>query len=151
MARILLADAQAWAEGTKMSLGALDAALLAQVESQVVAELDSSFDVTTWVNDTNTPAIVKSVIAMLYVSWVYDRQYSEDQEQGNDYAALLRGQAASLISGLKDGSIIIPGQSPDTGPSDTPVFFPTDASSALPATPLQPELGPASFHMGVIF
>lgn len=147
MARILLADAQAWGEDTKLTLTSLDAALLSQVETQVVSQLDNAFDVTTWVNDTNTPAIVKSIIAMLYMAWFYDRQYSEDQESGNDYAALLRAQAASLIAGLIDGSILIPGQEAETGPSDEPVFFPTDESSSLCPTDLQPELGGSSFTM----
>jgi hypothetical protein len=151
MARIVVADAQAWLDGTKLTLSALEPALLQQVESQVVSSLDSSFDVTTWVDDTNTPAIVKTIIAMNYVAWLYDRQYSEDQEQGNDYAALLRAQSASLQQGLIDGSIVIPGQSPDTGPSDTPLFFPTDESSSLSPTDLQPELGGSSFTMRGIF
>ena len=151
MARILVADAQAWLDGTKLTIASLEPALLAQVESQVVSNLDSAFDVTTWVDDTNTPSIVKTIIAMNYAAWLYDRQYSEDQESGNDYAALLRAQAAALQAGLIDGSIIIPNQPADAGPSDSPAFFPDDSSSALLSTDQQPELGPASFHMGGVF
>jgi hypothetical protein len=149
MARILLADAQAWAESTKLTLTPLDAALLSQVETQVVSQLDNALDVTTWVNDVTTPEIVKTIIAMLYVAWLYDRQYSEDQEQGNDYAALLRAQAAALLAGLIDGSIIIPGNEVEN--VGAPEFFPTDTSSAMEPTDMQPELGGASFHMGVSF
>ena len=151
MARILVADAQAWLDGTKLTISTLESALLAQVESQVVSSLDSSFDITGWVNDTNTPAIVKTIIAMNYVAWLYDRSYSEDQEQGNDYAALLRAQAAALQQGLIDGSIVIPDQPADTGPSDTPLFYPNDESSSLEPTDLLPSLGPASFNVRGVF
>jgi len=149
MARIVVADAQAWLDGTKLTIATLEPALLAQVESQIVSSLDNAFDITGWVDDTTTPAIVKTIIAMNYVAWLYDRSYSEDQEQGNDYAALLRAQAAALLAGLVDGSIVIPGQ--ETENIGTPEFFPTDASSVLAPTDLEPSLGPASFNMWGVF
>lgn len=149
MARIVLADAQAWLDGTKLTIADLEPALLAQVESQVVSSLDNAFDVTGWLDDTNTPAIVKTIIAMNYVAWLYDRSYSEDQESGNDYAALLRAQAAALQAGLVDGSIVIPGQEAENVGS--PEFFPNDSSSVLAPTDLLPANGPASFNMWGVF
>lgn len=149
MARILVQDAQAWLDDTKLTLTVLEPALLGQVEAQVVGSLDNAFDITTWVDDTNTPAIVKTIIAMNYVAWLYDRSYSEDQENGNDYAALLRAQAAALQAGLIDGSIVIPGQEAEN--VGQPAFFPTDESSALAPTNLAPENGSASFGMWEVF
>jgi hypothetical protein len=123
--------------------------LVAQVEGQVLDRLSGGFDTSTWLDSITTPPIVKSVIAMFYVSWVYDRQYSEEQQQLNDYAVLLRAQAESLMVGILDGSTAIPGLPvPTTG---GPAFYPTDSSSSLPATDIDPSLGDAKFFMSKVF
>lgn len=151
MPRIAAGDAQAWAEGTKLPIEQLDPALLSQVEVRVVARLTAAFpdDIATWASPETTPDIVKSVIAMLYVAWFYDRQYSEEQESLNDYAVLLRSQAEELITGILDGSIVIPGIVVPT--LDGPAFYPDDASSSLCPTPYDRSLGDAKFSMGQVF
>lgn len=148
MARILLADAQAWAEGTKLPFSSLDYNLLSQVETQVLTLLQScgidATSISTWTSDTTTPALVKSIIAMSYVAWYYDRQYSEEQSEGNDYAAMLRAHAKMLMDGICDGSVDLPDIPGTTGAVG---FFPTDASSALQPTREEPSLGGPYFHM----
>ena len=150
MARIELSDAQAWVEKTKLTFAELDPDLLQQVESQVIARLSGQFETVTWVDAATTPKMVKSVIAMLYVAWYYDRSYSEDQEQGNDYAALLRASAEALMTGILDGSVDLP-EVPGSPEPGGPSFYPTDASSALSPTLEDPSLGPAAFSMGAKF
>jgi hypothetical protein len=142
-------DANAWAERTKLQVTQLEAPLLEQVEAQVLGRIASQFDISTWVDPVTTPKMIKSIIAMLYVAWFYDKTYSEDQEQGNDYAALLRAQAESLLIGILDGSINVP-EVPNQEPGE-PAFYPTDDSSALQPTLADPSLGPAKFSMGSIF
>ena len=149
MARITLADAQGWAEGTKMTLSSLDVSLLGQLETEILSRIGGAVDSTTWIDDATTPDIVKVIIAKTYVSWVYNRQYSENQTEGNDYAALLLLNAEALIAGIIDGTIEIPGV-PATG-SGVPAFYPNDASSALEPTFDDPSLGPAKFSMGKVF
>lgn len=148
MARITLQDAQAWAENTKLPFSVLDTPLLNQVEVQVLSSLRScGIDTTlinTWIDTATTPDLVKSIIAMLYVSWYYDRQYSEEQTEGNDYAAMLRSHAQMLLTGVCDGTIEIP-EAPTIG--GKPAFFPTDESSAAQPTCLEPELGGPYFNM----
>jgi hypothetical protein len=149
MARINAADAQAWAEATKLPFASLDPGLIAQIEAQLIGKFSTAFDTSTWVDTTNTPELVKSVIAMTYVSWYYNRTYSEDQENLNDYAVWLLGQANALMMGIIDGSIILPGVVvPSVG---TPAFYPNDASSALCPTFEDPSLGDSSFSMGQRF
>jgi hypothetical protein len=148
--RIAATDANAWAEPTKLNITALDAALLDQIETQVLARLAPQFDVSTWADPLTTPKMVKFVIAMFYVAWYYDKTYSEDQEQGNDYAALLRAQAESLLQGILDGSVVLvelPGSTEPGGPA----FYPTDDSSAMCPTLADPSLGPAKFSSGQRF
>lgn len=146
--RIVLADGQAWAESTKLPFSSLDTNLLNQVETQVITKLTScgvdTDIIATWTNPTNTPEIVKSIIAMSYVAWYYDRQYSEEQTEGNDYAALLREHAKMLLQGICDGTIEIPDVPSLAG---KPAFFPTDESSASQPTELEPELGGPYFNM----
>jgi hypothetical protein len=149
MARITPAQAQAWGEKTKLPITVLDADILAQIENQVLGRLSESFDTSTWLDTATTPPLVQSVIAMEYVSWFYNRQYSEDQEHVNVYATLLRAQAETLMQGLINGDTIMPGVPASS--SDGPSFYPNDASSATQPTDLDKSLGDAAFSMGRVF
>jgi hypothetical protein len=148
MARIQKEDAQGWVESTKLPLSSLDIALLTQIEGEVLARLATAYDTSTWLDQTSTPLVVRVIIAKTYVAWIYDRQYSENQTGGNDYAAMLRTNAEMLIVGLVNGTIDIPGVNP-TG--SIPSFYPNDASSAQDPTPDDTSLGPAAFSMGKVF
>jgi len=148
MSRISIREAQAWAEGTKLTISILDTDLLDHMEEEVVQQLASGFDISTWTSETTTPKLVRTIISKLYVAWVYDRTYSEDIEQGNGYADRLKSNANNLLAGLLAGTIELPGV-PDV--SGSPVFYPTDASSALEPTRDDPSLGPAAFSMGMKF
>jgi hypothetical protein len=148
VSRITVKEAQAWAEGTKLIVTALDVDLLDHMEAEVITQLSSAFDTVTWVDEVTTPKLVRTIISKMYVSWVYNRQYSEDVDQGNNYAALLLLNATNLITGLLAGTIELP-DTPDVAGS--PVFYPTDASSAQLPTRDDPSLGPAAFSMGMTF
>lgn len=149
MARITVKQAQSWSEKTKLPITELDTDLLTQIENQVLGTLAQGFDTSTWLDASTTPPIVQQILSMLYVSWFYNRQYSEDQEHVNVYATLLRAEAEALMVGLLDGSIIMPGQPIST--ADGPSFYPTDSSSAQEPTSYDKSLGDASFSMGVVF
>lgn len=149
MAHITPDDAQGWAESTKLDLSTLDDSLEAQISTEIISRLASVYTTTSWVDENTTPDLVKVIIAKTYVAWFYDRAYSENQDEGNDYAALLRGNAEMLMTGLLDGTIDIPGVTP-VG-SGVPGYYPNDASSALTPTAEDPSLGPAKFSMGKVF
>lgn len=149
MALITPKEAQAWGEKTKLDFSTLDIDLLETLETEVLARVGLAYTTTTWVDPTTTPRLIRVIIAKMYVSWFYDRQYSENQDNGNDYAKLIRDNAEMLISGLVDGTIELPGVIATT--TQTPTFYPNDASSALEATTDDPSLGPAKFSMGMRF
>lgn len=149
MAHITPSDAQGWAESTKLNLSTLDASLESQIATEIISRLASAYDTSGWIDNTNTPSLVKVIIAKFYVAWFYDRQYSENQQEGNDYAALLRANAEMLITGLVDGTIEIPGVT--ASGSGVPGYYPNDASSAMEPTSDDPSLGPAKFSMGKVF
>jgi hypothetical protein len=148
MSRITVLQARAWGEQTKLDIGELDTDLLAHLEGEILARISNVVDTSTWVDELTTPALVQTIITKMYVSWLYDRQYSEDLDQGNAYAARLMLNAETLIEGIIDGTIVIPGTDTDAG---LPAFYPNDASSAQEPTDADPSLGPNKFSMGTTF
>lgn len=150
MARITLAEAQAWLESTKMTQASLDAALLAHLEEEILGMLDSIYDVSGWTTDSNTPKLVRTAISKLYASYLIDRQYSENQDEGNDYAARLKENSEMIITGLIEGRIVLP-EVPTPDSPRQPSFFPNNASSALEPTSDDPSLGGPWFSIGKSF
>lgn len=151
MANITVEEAQVWCERTKLDLkGQLDGGLETQVSSTVLARIASTYDVSTWVSSLTTPVIVKTIISMFYAAWLYNRLYSDDNDDTNAYADKLMEMAEAALSNILDGTTEIPGVEP-TGDAGSPSFYPTDASSALSPTTEDPSLGPAAFSMGTIF
>ena len=91
MSNISVQEAQSWAEDTKLNLGnVLDAELEAMIATQVFARIAQVYTTSSWITPETTPKLVRSILAMLYMAWYYDRTYSEDALKANPYAALLR-------------------------------------------------------------
>lgn len=154
MARITVEEAQAWVEGTKFTISdpfsATDASLLVQIEEEIIARIANSYaDVyASWTNSANTPLLVKVAIAKMFVAWMYRRQYSEDLPDDDAvYASKLEANAQAIVDGIVDGTLDIPALASGSGPE----FYPTDSSSAMTPTRLDPSLGPAKFSMGMTF
>lgn len=153
MARISVAEAQAWAEASKLDIITLDPALVAQVETIVLGQLGRAYDPLTvqllWVNEATTPQIVRTLIAMKYVSFFYDRQYSEDEGR-NPWARRLDNLADDLLEAVMRGDVDIPEIAGVTGIARAPRFYPTDSSSEEAGpTAEDPSAGPPKFSMGM--
>src|SRR5258706_8733968 len=125
MPRITIKNAQAWLEGTKLTIASLDQDLLELIEAEVVGQLASITDISVWINETSTPVLVRTIISKMYAAWVYDRQYSEDIDQTSNYAEKLKINAQLLLTGLLAGTIELPGVHDVSG---SPAFYPTAAS-----------------------
>jgi len=154
MARISVAEAQAWGESSKLKITSLDASLLAHVEAMVLAEIGRAYDPlliqALWVNDATTPQIVRTLIAMRYVSLYYDRQYSEDEGR-NPWGRRLENMAKSLSEAIQTGAVDIPEITGVTGIARSPRFYPNDASSAeAGATEEDPSAGPPLFTTNMV-
>ena len=65
MARIELADAQAWAEPFKLPLTSLESGLEDSISTQVLAKLAIAFDTSPWTTFSTTPELVRKIIAMM--------------------------------------------------------------------------------------
>lgn len=153
MAHISVDEAQAWLETTKLSLSALDTVQEDLIATQVIARVVSAYpdDAPTWTNETNTPKLVRSIIAMMYCGWFYDKQYSENPED-NAYADRLRAAAEALILGIVAGTTDI-AEVPGLPLIGEPAFYPTDLSSAPDAVPSveDPSAGPPMYSIGKVF
>ncbi len=149
MARVTVAEVQGWLDPVKLTIASLDTELLAQLEEEILGRLSVAYDTTVWTTSVNTPKLIRTIISKTYASFYYDRFYSEDQEEGNDYASRLNSNAEMIITGLIEGRITIPGTS--TIASRGPAYFPTDASSALEPTDDHPEWGGPFFSMNKRF
>lgn len=148
---IALEDATAWADQVKLRLDDLDNDLEGQQADQVLAGVAQAYNTSTWTDDSNTPALIKKIIAMMYVGWLYQRTYSEDSNI-NAYGLLLLSQAQNLINGIANGTIVLP-DAPEGSSSNVslPEFYPTDTSSAMRPTFADPSLGGPAFSMGQIW
>lgn len=163
MARISVDDVKAWVESTKLDPQALDLDHLDQLETEVLARINSVYDTSTWIDKASTPRLIQTIIAKTYTGWLYDKYYSENQSAPNQYSQLVKQNAENLILGILDGTIEIPGLPPDNPAA--PTFYPNDASSAIapdngsydPNTGLLTPIvgdtstGPAKFSMGKTF
>lgn len=156
-AHINVSDAQVWAENTKLPITSIDASLEQQVSTEVLGRLTQTYGayVPGWVDVTTTPEIVKQVIAMYYVGWLYDRSYSEvvTNESQVSYGATLRNWASMLLADIIRGAVSIVEISPNQ-PAVAPTFYPNDVSStkeAQLANWCDTSLGPEKFSMGKRF
>jgi len=150
VANIEVADAQAWAEALKLPISALDVNLEDSVATTALAKLGVAFDTTSWVSPAATPDIVRKIIAMQYVaSYIHRAQSSE--EDLNEYALWLWANAESLIEGLIAGTLVIDPTDPTPDDPSTPLYYPTDASSAQQPTADDPSLGGPAFTLGAIW
>lgn len=144
-------DANAWTSPTKLPITSLDAALEGQQEAEVLARIADSYNTSSWLGPTTCPPIVKKIIAMFYVGWLYQKTYSEDEDT-NSYGLMLIASAEKLLSGIESGDITIAGGVISTATTNASVsFYPTDDSSALDPTLDDMSLGPAKFTMGKIW
>lgn len=151
MSHITAREANAWTDKFKLNLTALDEELEAGVASQVLGRVSQTYDTSGWTTEVNTPSLVRSIIAMMYVAWYFERTYSEETDISN-YGILLMERAERLIDGLVTGANILVEVDPIGGAnSGTAAFYPTDLSSAQTPTFDDPSLGGPAFTMGKIW
>jgi hypothetical protein len=149
------AEVQAWAEASKLPITSLDTVLLDHVQTIVLGALGRHYDPATiqslWVTPETTPAVVRTLVSMKYVSLYYDRQYSEN-EGGNPWARRLDRMFNDLLDQVIEGDIDLPEVPGVVVGAGGPRFYPTDSSSAESGpTDQDPSAGPPSFTMGMVF
>lgn len=150
MSYITKEGVNAWADGSKLSLTVLDGELETSVASQVLARVSQAYDVSSWTDSSNTPQLIKSVMAMMYMGYYYQRVYSEDT-QLNNYGIYLIERAEKMLDNIVTGVVdigVIPIGGADTMTASS---FPNDLSSANEPTMDNPSFGGPKFTMGQIW
>jgi hypothetical protein len=155
MGHISVGEANSWTDGSKLVFEELDTDLEAQQAAEVLSQISAAYPTAvtaTWTDETNTPTLIRKIIAMLYTGWYYERTYSEDTDTSN-YGMLLIAQAERLIEGLNSGAFVLADVPAATIESGNPLFYPTDASSATGMFPTfeDSSLGGPRFTMGTIW
>jgi hypothetical protein len=136
MALIDVDDVQPFLEETKLRLNSGDDLPEEPFQSEFVRSRLAScdLDVSTWVDSSTTPTLIKWIIGMLVAAQRYNRFYSEtDEDAGNPYANKLEEHAKLLLEGICAGSIDLLDVTDD--PASTGfgsiVFYPTDTTGEL--------------------
>jgi hypothetical protein len=126
-------EVQAWLENTRARLDTLEDELEASIATQVLSRIAHSYDTSGWNTPEATPQLVRTIIAMKYASWYYQRSYSEDSDTANDYALLLNANAETLIEGIISGANSLPEVEGRIDPEtiSQPAFYP-DATDPGP-------------------
>lgn len=146
---------QPWLESTKLTLEPDDILDEEPIASELVrSKLSSRLDVSTWVDVSTTPTLVKQMIGMLVAAWRYNKHYSEsDEDAGNPYANKLERMVLGtppdfedgLIYDILNGTIDLLDVTEDLTETGTIAFYPDDTVGVE-----YPEEA-ARFTMGTIF
>lgn len=99
-------DASAWADGSKLVIDALDGDLAESVTTGVYDRVRVMYNTAAWVGPSSTPSLIRKIMAMQYVAWLYERTYSEDGA-GNTYANRLFLESEMLLNNLVSGVIVL--------------------------------------------
>jgi len=150
MAHITVDDASAWAEPLKLPITVLDDDLEDSIATQVLAKLAVALVTTSWLDSNSTPEIVRKIMAMEYVAGYINRAQASEEDL-NAYALWLWSNAETLIEGLVAGTLVIDPTVPPTTDPSSPLYYPTDASSAATPTSDDMSLGGPYFSMGRIW
>jgi len=153
MSRITVQDAKGWVRTSKFTIGDLETELLEQIEEEVLSRLASAYAVSTWIDASTTPRLVRVIIAKMYVAYTYQKAYSEDEDSMPAYARSLLNNANDLMTGILDGTITLSdGAASALDAERDPAFYPNDLSSSLcPGDFGDDSLGDAKFSMGRVF
>jgi hypothetical protein len=148
MAYTTVGEVQAWLEPTKLTITEVEPELEDAVATFVLARLSPVYEIGGWLDELTTPKLVRKTIAVCYAARLYDRQYSEDEEE-NKYAQRLHQICTASTDSIVDGTTELqtdPGVVPLT--DDNPSFYPNDESSSREPGPDDPSAGGPYFRMG---
>ena len=98
---------QAWVNTGKVTWATtVDAEFANQIASQVLAKAARSFDTSTWHDDSATPSLILSIIAMIYVGRKFQEVYGDDS-LNSDYGTALVTDANNMLENLVSGDLIL--------------------------------------------
>jgi hypothetical protein len=150
MAVVTLDEIQQWLAPTKFGLNEIDVELEDTSRSFIFGRLEDRFDVSTWVDVSTTPDLVRKVVALYIAIMEYERAIAEDYPEGDSYSKRLWSRMETLIDGIIADEIHI-GQDQDETLSalESPAFYPTDVQDEWSGVQGEDERRKAS--IGIVF
>jgi hypothetical protein len=133
MAYIAAANVNDWLEATKSSVAdPLAAGMMQLAQDKVLGRLAATFDTTTWLDEDTTPALIVTIMSMLYAASYYRMVYSEDLEDGVglNWAQWLEQSAEGYLTMIIDGTLELPDLGDPTLSIGYPSFYPNDLAPA---------------------
>ena len=103
-----LHEAKAWLSETKIDLNELDDVFVDQLQSEILGRLSSVYQTSSWLTPSTTPTIIRKIISMRYVGWLYLRSFSEESVE-NAYGMRLLIEADDLLNDATSGQLPIEG------------------------------------------
>lgn len=103
-----LHEAKAWLSETKIDLNELDDVFVDQLQSEILGRLSSVYQTSSWLTPSTTPTIIRKIISMRYVGWLYLRSFSEEAVE-NAYGMRLLIEADDLLNDATSGQLPIEG------------------------------------------
>ena len=98
---------QAWVNTGKVTWATtVDAEFANQIASQVLAKAARAFDTSTWYDESTTPSLILSIIAMIYVGRKFQETYGDDS-LNSDYGTALVTDANNMLENLISGDLIL--------------------------------------------
>lgn len=107
MATITLDMLSSWADGAKLTISTIDEELELQIVAQVFSELSGRYNTELWTDADSTPALVQSILSMIYVGRIYQKTYAIDVENIDSYGSMLVADAEKLVQGIVNGSLTL--------------------------------------------
>lgn len=129
MAVIALADVQQWLEPTKLTLTELDSKLEASARAIAFSIVGEKYSTITWVDVATAPASIRACISLLVAGWIYQRQYSQNNET-TKYGLNLERKAMRWLEDLAAGTLSLTGIPDELTSAQQVAFYPNDSSSA---------------------
>lgn len=126
---VQLEEVQAWLEQTKLTINNIDDDLANQFRSEVFAALATAYDTTGWTTASNTPELVRKIVAMNIAGAIWMRQYAEVAAEPDTYGMWLMSRAQTLLDGIINGGLTLV---EDPAGGETPEFWPNDTTGAAP-------------------
>jgi hypothetical protein len=124
------AEVQAWLEETKLPLVEIDQGLHEAARVLVFSHLAEVYDTSGWTTSTNTPSLVRQVVAIYIAAWVYNRAYSSVSIEGPTYGDKLIAMAESILVSIVNGNADLTDADSSIARSTSPEFVPNDSTGS---------------------
>lgn len=123
---------QQWCQASKYTVDTIPDEFVEEAVDTCFSRLGRRYDTTPWLNEATTPSLVLNLITMLVASYVLRKAFAED-EGAHEYPDWLEGRVLTMLEGISDGLLEIPGTDPDpeSAVEGVPAFFPTDDATDL--------------------